>query len=88
MRAAVKKGNARAQELALLEDRVLTNQGKKQIYGSQVKIDSTGKYLFFPIADEANVNKRRIKVGLGPLEDYAKYFGLEYVLPSKKKGSK
>jgi len=88
MRKAVKKGDARAQDLALLEDRVLTKQGKKQIYGSQVKIDSTGKYIFFPIKDEANVNKRRLMVGLGPLEDYAKYFGLEYVLPSKKKLSK
>jgi hypothetical protein len=88
MRMAVKKGNARSQDLALLEDRVLTTQGKKQIYGSQIKIDSTGKYIFFPIKDEANVNKRRLMVGLGPLEDYAKYFELEYVLPSKKKLSK
>ena len=88
MRIAVKKGNARSQDLALLEDRVLTTQGKKQIYGSQIKIDSTGKYIFFPIKDEANVNKRRLMVGLGPLEDYAKYFGLEYVLPSKKNLSK
>ena len=88
MRKAVKKGDARAQDLALLEDRVLTTQGKKQIYGSQIKIDSTGKYVFFPIKDEANVNNRRLMVGLGPLEDYAKYFGLEYVLPSKKKLSK
>jgi hypothetical protein len=85
IRKAVKKGDARAQDLALLEDRVLTKQGKKQMYGSQVKIDSAGKYIFFPIKDEANVNKRRLTVGLGPLEDYAKYFGIEYVLPSKKK---
>jgi len=88
LRDAVKKGNARTQDLALLEDRVLTKQGKEQLYGSQLKIDSTGKYLFYPIKDEANVNNRRVKVGLGPLEDYAKYFGLEYVLPSKKKSSK
>jgi hypothetical protein len=85
MRTAVKKGDASAQDLALLEDRVLTKQGKKQIYGSQINVDSAGKYHFFPIKDEANVNKRRLKVGLGPLEDYAKYFGLEYVLASKKK---
>lgn len=85
MRVAVKKGDARSQDLALLEDRVLTKQGKEQLYGSQIRIDSTGKYSFFPIKDEANVNKRRLKMGLGPLEDYAKYFGLEYVLPSKNK---
>ncbi len=85
MSAAVKKGKARSQDLALLEDRVLTNQGKKQMYGSQVRIDSTGQKSFFPILDEANVNHRRASVGLGPLEDYAKYFGLSYVLPKKEK---
>ena len=85
MRAAVKKGKARPQDLALLEDRVLTDQGKKQIYGSQVRIDSIGQKSFYPIIDEANVNNRRASVGLGPIEDYAKYFGLTYVIPKKKK---
>jgi hypothetical protein len=84
MKEAVKKGNAKPQDLALLEDRVLTKQGKEQVYGSQVSVDSTGKKSFFPIKDEANVNKRRAAVGLGPLEDYAKFFGLEYVLPKPK----
>lgn len=85
MRAAVKKGKALPQNLALLEDRVLTNQGKKQIYGSQIRNDSTGKNALLPIIDEANVNKRRGSVGLGPLEEYAKYFGITYVLPKNKK---
>ena len=81
MREAVKKGKAFPQSLALLEDRVLTGQGKEQIYGSQLRIDSTGKNSFFPIMDEWNVNKRRASVGLGPLEEYAKHFGVEYHLP-------
>ena len=34
--------------------------------------------------DEVNVNKRRASVGLGPLEEYAKYFGVDYVLPKGK----
>ncbi len=41
----------------------------------------TGKNEFFPIEDEANVNKRRAAVGLEPLEEYAKHFGIDYVLP-------
>jgi len=88
MREAVKRGNARPQDLALLEDRVLMRKGKEQIYGSQLKTDSTGKYIFYPIKDEINVNTRRVKVGLGPLEDYAKYFGIDYVLPTSKNGNK
>jgi len=84
MQEAVKKGKAQPQSLALLEDRILTNQGKEQIYGSQVRINETGKYEFFPIKDEPNVNKRRASVGLQPLEEYAKFFDIRYVLPKSK----
>ncbi len=85
MQEAVKKGKARPQDLALLEDRILTNQGKEQIYGSQVRTNEAGKNEFFPIKDEANVNKRRAAAGLQPLEEYAKYFGINYVLPKSQK---
>ena len=86
MREAVKKGKARPQNLALLEDRILTTQGKEQIYGSQVRRNQqTGKFEFFPIKDEVNVNKRRAAVGLQPLEEYAKFFEIEYTPPKIKK---
>ena len=88
MREAVKNGKAKPQNLALLEDRILTNQGKEQIYGSQLRRNEHGKYEFFPIRDEANVNKRRATVGLPPLEEYAKYFGIEYVLPKTSNSKK
>ena len=87
MQEAVKKGKAQPQDLALLEDRILTNQGKEQIYGSQVRTNEEGKFEFFPIRDEPNVNKRRASVGLPPLEEYAKYFGITYVLPGAKKAN-
>jgi len=81
LRQAVKDGKAKPEHLALLEDRVLTKQGKPQTYGSQVRTGKTGKYEFFPIQDERNVNKRRAAVGLEPLEAYARNFGIEYHLP-------
>lgn len=81
MREAVKVGAARPEDLALVEDRLLTEQGKPQIYGSQVRVDSTGKAKFFPIADEAHVDERRASVGLEPLESYARYFGIDYHPP-------
>jgi len=81
MRQAVQEGKARPENLALLEDRILTRQGKPQIYGSQVRTGKTGKYEFFPISDERNVDKRRAAVGLEPLEIYARNFGIDYHLP-------
>ena len=81
---AVKKGKARPQDLGYLEDRILVKEGKEQIYGSQVRTNESGVNEFFSIKDEVNVNKRRASVGLGPLEDYARHFGIEYKLPMTK----
>ncbi len=81
MREAVKQGKAKPDQLALLEDRVLTNQGKPQLYGSQVQAIKGGKYAFYPIADEKNVNHRRAEMGLEPLEQYARYYNIDYHLP-------
>lgn len=79
MREAVKNGNAQGSSLALLEDRILMRNGKKQLYGSQVRSDKeTGEKAFFPIEDVDNVDKRRASVGLGPLAEYAKRFGITW----------
>jgi len=84
MRAAASKGELAKQSLALVEDRVLTFQDKPQLYGSQYRYnEATGKPEFFPIADEAHVDERRASMGLEPLADYAKGFGLEYKPVSK-----
>lgn len=80
MREAAAKGELANAELALLEDRVLVRQGQAQIYGSQLRNNSdTNKMEFFPIEDEAHVDERRRTMGLGPLTEYAKHFGLDYV---------
>jgi len=89
LRDAVKNGKAQAQNLALLEDRILINKGLPQIYGSQVRFnENTKRNEFFPIVDEENVNQRRASVGLQPLEDYAQLFHFEYSPPVKAKEEK
>ena len=84
MRDAVKNGKALAGNLALLEDRVALEEGRKQIYGSQIGRDvKTGKSYVRPIEDEANVDKRRASVGLPPLAAYARQWGIDYKLPKQ-----
>lgn len=79
MRQAVMNGNAKGAHLALLEDRNALEEGRKQIYGSQVIRDSkTGKPTFAPIEDEKNVDTRRENIGLEPLEEYANLFHINY----------
>jgi hypothetical protein len=79
MREAVKKGNARARSLALLEDRVALRKGERQIYGSQIGRDQvTGEYYISPLKDPDNVDKRRSEVGLGKLENYVSHWGITW----------
>jgi hypothetical protein len=79
LREAVRKGDAQPSHLAMLEDRVALRQGKKQIYGSQVARDNTtGKYYVENLADPKNVDKRRAAVGLPPLAEYLKHWGIEW----------
>lgn len=76
---ATERGDLGKPAFALLQDRLLMWQGKPQRYGSQLTSDAkTGKMVFHPIEDEAHVDERRASMGLGPLADYAKGFGLTY----------
>jgi hypothetical protein len=60
-----------AEQVALLTDRVLISQGKKQIYGTQADVVES-KIVFKPIEDKANVDKRRMEMKLPPLDWYRK----------------
>lgn len=76
LRDAVRRGDAMGSHLAMLEDRVRIADGKPQLYGSQVH---TNPLRLAPIEDEAQVDARRRSIGMEPLADYAKRFGLDYV---------
>lgn len=81
LRDAVKRNDARGSDLALLEDRVRVHEGKPQLYGSQL---SGSPPRFAPIEDEANVDERRRQLGMEPLSEYAKRFGLTYSTQNSK----
>ena len=71
MQKAVREGKTEAGWLALLEDRIALDEGRKQTYGSQLYWDKITKKSFVaPLEDPDNVDKRRKSVGLEPLADY------------------
>lgn len=75
MRNAVEEGKANPRSLALLEDRVRLGRGELQIYGSQIGTDQeSGKMYVLPLIEPETVNERRLKVGLGPIEDYISHW--------------
>ncbi len=86
MRDAVTKGNAQGSSLALLEDRVLMRNGKRQIYGSQIGRDQdSGAYFVSPLEDPDNVDERRASVGLGTLAEYIAFWNLTWDVDAYKK---
>ena len=56
--------------LAMLEDRLLANAGKPQVYGSHLTMAADGRFRFAPVADPAGLALRREKAGLMPLDVY------------------
>lgn len=86
MREAVKKGDASGSALALLEDRTALDEGKKQIYGSQVLLYLDAKnYIVRPLDDPDNVDKRRTAVGLQPMALYLDRWGIAWNVEQYKK---
>lgn len=67
--AAYEKGEATGQHVAYLTDRVLVAEGKPQLYGTQFHTVD-GKLVPQAIENEAEVDQRRAKMGLGTLADY------------------
>lgn len=62
-------GDAEGQQVALLTDRVAVQRGQPQVYGTQASVVN-GRFKLNPIADSANVDARRAKVGMPPVAAY------------------
>lgn len=67
MRAAASHGEAAKEHLAYLIDRVRVAEGKRQIYGSQ-NLYKEGQLVMSPVVDEKNLNRRRKRMGLPPVD--------------------
>jgi hypothetical protein len=80
---AVARGDARAADAALLEDRVRTNHGRAQRYGSQVRPPKAGAPPeLFPIDRPECVDRRRAAVQLAPLASYLAMMGTTWTPPA------
>jgi len=81
---AFQKGEAQPLRYAKMKDRLLVEEGKEQIYGTQMKFDEMTK-VPYPIKDAEFVDKRRAKIGLGPLNTYLKKrFDVDWNVKQKK----
>jgi hypothetical protein len=82
LQASVDAHDAVPMWAAMLDDRVRTNEGRPQRYGTQLhKEAGSGGWTLYPIEDEAHVDDRRATVGFEPLAEYVKQFGISYEPP-------
>ena len=83
LEASFKKGEAQPLRYAKMQDRILVEEGKKQIYGTQIKFENRLREPY-PIQDPEYVDKRRKEIGLGPLSPYLKdKFDIDWELSQK-----
>jgi hypothetical protein len=68
MKEQIRKQNASGKNFAFLTDRVNINEGKPQIYGTQVLMSGDTKLK--PCKDLKKLDKRRKSVGLEPISEY------------------
>ena len=80
---AFKKGEAQPLRYAKMRDRLLIEEGKEQLYGTQWKFKNS-KRVPHPILNAKYVDKRREEIGLGPLSVYLKErFNIEWNIKQK-----
>jgi len=72
------RGGGDLWNFAYLADRIQVQLGRSQSYGSQFYFNTQMNVnTFYPIRDERHLNMRRYKVGLEPIEYYAKKYNIK-----------
>ena len=80
---AFKQGEAQPLRYAKMRDRLLVEEGKKQLFGTQWKFENSER-VPHPIEEPEYVDKRRSEIGLGPLDVYLKErFDIEWKVDQK-----
>lgn len=74
-KALVAKGLLKPSTMALMDDRMLMNNGYPQIYGSPIVENN-----IYKLRDPRKVNEWRAEVGLGTIEENTKRFGFDFIL--------
>jgi hypothetical protein len=71
MEEAVAAGEAGARELAFLRDRTYVNEGREQVYGTQIAgVTEDGSPIPWPCAEPERVDELRAGVGIEPFDEY------------------
>ncbi|MFE3501157.1 DUF6624 domain-containing protein [Kitasatospora sp. NPDC059160] len=76
MEQTVADGTASPRDLAFLRDRTLVNEGRKQIYGTQIAGVKDGSPTPWPCEEPERMDERRAEVGIPPFAEYIAQFSI------------
>jgi len=85
LQAAVKQGEANSWHLAYLQDRVLIQEGKPQVFGTQ-HVANNGRMEPLTIEDVKMANLKRATLGLWSLEEHTAHLQKDYDSIQSNKG--
>jgi hypothetical protein len=92
IRQSMLEGETPKSQFAFVEDRIRLHENRPQLYGSQMRQvnrgGEVGQIEIWMIEDEVNVDKRRAEMGLEPLAEAVKRFGIVYVPVADRPASK
>ncbi|MFI2347072.1 DUF6624 domain-containing protein [Streptomyces sp. NPDC019443] len=74
LQQAVTAGSASRRELAFLRDRMLVNEGRRQICGTQIAGVRDGAPVPWPSEDPDRMDALRAEVGIEPFDEYVAKF--------------
>lgn len=64
---AMENNHLEKRYFAMYLDRLLIDEGKKQLYGTQMQKNKEGKLVLFPVKRKFNMNRRRLRLGLAKI---------------------
>ncbi len=74
--------------LAMMQDRVNMENNKSQIYGTQFRRDKDGSFVLWKVRDRKNLDIRRKKVGLLPIDEHIKEVSKSYKITFREQNLK
>jgi hypothetical protein len=83
LKESAKKGDLNVRQIAMMEDRILMNEGKPQIYGTQVIGRNGNELELYELKDPEYVNERRSELGFEPIEDYLMNWNINFDIKQK-----
>ncbi|MFJ8043285.1 DUF6624 domain-containing protein [Kitasatospora sp. NPDC096147] len=76
MGQTVADGTANPRDLAFLRDRTLVNEGREQVYGTQIAGVKDGAPVPWPCAEPERMDELRAEVGIPPFAEYVARFAI------------